>query len=670
MPATMDFFEHQDQARKSTGRLVMLFVAAVVGIILSTYVLVMAIFVIGRQKLAESSSANGVAEAVEPINWFQLDLLGIVALATLALVGFATMYKVSQLSGGGHIIAEHLGGHQLSPDTTDPTERKVLNVVEEMAIASGTPVPPVFYLKNETGINAFAAGFSPEDAVIGITRGCAEQLTREQLQGVVAHEFSHILNGDMRLNIRLIGIIHGILVIGLIGYYVMRTAFYTGGSRSRNSNDNKSGMALLALGAGLMAIGFLGTLFGNLIKAAVSRQREFLADASAVQFTRNPEGIAGALKVIGGFDEGSAVKSPNAPEASHMFFSMGIASGLNSMFATHPPLDERIARIDRDWEFEKSEKLAQAATASSAALAGGAMGFAGGSASASRGASTAASTDAPTLAVESAVTSIGQPTEAHVAYAHELIAAIPDALVNAARESYGARAVIYALLLDEDESIRNVQFDRLATHADHGVLGETRRLHPVVQSLSTKLRLPLVDLAIPALRALSSSQYVAFRENVSGLVNADNKIDLFEWVLQKIVLRHLDPHFTHVRAPRATVDQLDAVRGDVEVLLSALSYVGARDADAADEAFSIGAARANLKDLKQRPSKEARLGSLDQALNQLAKLTPFAKRTLIHAAAATVAADEMITTNEAELLRAVADTLACPMPPLLPGAPV
>ena len=653
MPAAMDFFEHQDQARKSTGRLILLFAAAVVGIVLSTYALVMAIFVIGQQKMTESG------EVIEAIGWFQPELLGLVALVTLAVVGFGSMYKVAQLSGGGKIIAESLSGRQLSPDTTDPIERKVLNVVEEMAIASGTPVPPVYFLENEPGINAFAAGFSPQDAVIGITRGCAEQLSRDQLQGVVAHEFSHILNGDMRLNIRLIGIIHGILVVGLIGYFVMRMAFYSGAVRSRGSSNKNNGMPLIALGVGLMVIGFIGTLFGNLIKAMISRQREFLADASAVQFTRNPKGIAGALKKIGGFDQGSALESPNAPTASHMFFSMGIKSGLNAMFATHPPLDERISRIDRDWKFEKADTKAQAAASAASGSAAGAMGFAGGSVS--------ASSASPPLSVESAVASIGQPTEAHVAHAHELIAAIPAALVDAARGPYGARAVVYALLLDDDDAIRSEQLQRLAVHADQGVFGETRRLHPAIESLPRQLRLPLIDLAIPALRALSPSQYTAFRENVDGLVEADEKIDLFEWVLQKIVLRHLEPHFTHVRPPRATVHQLDVVDDAVAVLLSALSYVGARDADAAGEAFVVGADRAGLNDLKQRPMKGVHLGSLDEALDQLAKLTPSAKRMLIHAAAATIAADGKITTAEAELLRAVADTLACPMPPLLAG---
>ena len=663
----------------------MLFAAAIISIIASTYVLVMVIFVVGQQQLAEEghgpggsggSSGSGSDQAIEAISWFQPEVLIGVILATILVVGLGSMFKVSQLSAGGHVIAEHLGGRRLSPDTSDLYERKILNVVEEMAIASGTPVPPVFYMDNEAGINAFAAGFSPEDAVIGITRGCVEQLSRDELQGVVAHEFSHILNGDMKLNIRLIGIVHGILIVGIIGYYVMRIAFSSGHRRSRD--DNKGALAFAALGVGLMVIGFLGTLFGNMIKAAVSRQREFLADASAVQFTRNPEGIGGALKKIGGFKQGSAITSPNAPEASHMFFSMGITSGFNAMFATHPPIDERVSRIDRNWTYEKNDASAQASESSGAAaamanLAGGAAaGFAGATATPSAPASPTQSAPRatgtpPPLPVESAIASIGQPTNAHVAYAHDLIAAIPDTLVSAAREPYGARALIYAMLLDEDDEVRQRQLDRLNEHADQGVFTETQRLYPAAESLSFKLRLPLIDLAIPALRALSPSQYAAFRDNMDVLVQADNKIDLFEWALQKIVLRHLEPHFTDARPPRASIHKLDAVSQAISVLISALSYVGASDSDAALEAFNIGIQRAELKGLKHQSVKSARLGALDDALNELAKLTPTAKRTLIHACGATVAADDKITTSEAELLRAVSDTLACPMPPLLPS---
>ena len=319
-----DFFERQDIARRNTSRLVLLFVLAVLAIMLSIDLL-----------LAATMGYLSRDPATGAIDWSlagDLQLVGIAVVGTLVVVGGGTLFKIAQLRGGGRVIVEELGGRRLNPDTSVPAERQFLNVVEEMVIASGTPAPPVYLLDEEEGINAFAAGFTINDAVIGVTRGAVERLPRDELQGVIAHEFSHILNGDMRLNIRLIGLLNGILIIGILGYFMLRVAAFSG-SRHRRSSRDSSPLPMLALGAGLLVVGFLGTFFGNLIKAGVSRQREFLVDASAVQFTRQPAGIAGALKRIGGFLRGSTVQSPNAPEASHMFFGRA-TSGLKALFMT------------------------------------------------------------------------------------------------------------------------------------------------------------------------------------------------------------------------------------------------------------------------------------------------------------------------------------------------
>lgn len=334
-----DFFDRQDVARRNTTRLVILFVLAVLAIMASVDLLLAA--TMGYLARDPRTGAIDWTLAADP------QLLGLAVVGTLILVGGGSLYKTAQLRGGGRIVAEQLGGRRLNPDSRVPAERQLLNVVEEMAIASGSPAPPVYLLDQEDGINAFAAGFTPADAVIGVTRGAAERLTRDELQGVIAHEFSHIFNGDMRLNIRLIGLLHGILIIGLLGYFILRMTAFSG--RGRRSKQGSSALPLLALGAGLMAVGFFGTFFGNLIKAAVSRQREFLADASAVQFTRQPEGLAGALKKIGGAATGSTIQSPNAPEASHMFFGRA-TSGFSALFSTHPPLAARIRVIEPAWD--------------------------------------------------------------------------------------------------------------------------------------------------------------------------------------------------------------------------------------------------------------------------------------------------------------------------------
>ncbi|MDA1307776.1 MAG: M48 family metallopeptidase, partial [Acidobacteria bacterium] len=437
------FFEHQDRARRSTTRLVVLFGLAVLAIIVSIELLLAA--TMGYLSRNPDTGAVDWTAVTDP------QLIVVSVIGTLIIVGGGSLFKMAQLRGGGPVVAEQLGGRLLTSGANDPIEQRLLNVVEEMAIASGTPTPPVYMLDHEDGINAFAAGFSPNDAVIGVTKGTATRLTRDELQGVIAHEFSHILNGDMRLNLRLMGLLHGILIIGMLGYYVLRISFYSGGGR--RSKDGNSGVPIMAIGAGLAVIGFAGTFFGNLIKAAVSRQREYLADASAVQFTRQPDGIAGALKKIGGFAKGSSIQHPNAPEASHMFFGRA-TSGFSAMFATHPSLDDRIRRIDPSWDGTFPENVARTDATLDAVAASGASGFAGEASTASAAAPTKVSASVLNPAVSEAVGSIGQPGPAHLAYAAAILRDMPDVLLSSAREPYGARAVIYTLLLDSRPAMR------------------------------------------------------------------------------------------------------------------------------------------------------------------------------------------------------------------------
>src|SRR3954462_6162747 len=325
-----DFFQRQTDARRNTKWLVVMFTLAVIGIVGTT----MFATALATGATKEQHAIRGDRFGRKPFPWQPTIMSGV---AALGLIAGGSLFKIAQLSGGGTVVAERLGGRRVYPNTTDSTERRRLNVVEEMALASGVPVPAVFLLSDERGINAFAAGHSPSDCVIGVTRGCAQQLTRDQLQGVIAHEFSHILNGDMRLDLRLMGVLYGILLMGLTGRELLRWGAY-GGGRSSDSRRDNGGLYLLAIGLTFMVVGFLGMLFGNLIKAAVSRQREFLADASAVQFTRNPGGIAGALKKIGALAVDSTVHSPEAENASHMFFASGVQSWMFGALDTHPPL--------------------------------------------------------------------------------------------------------------------------------------------------------------------------------------------------------------------------------------------------------------------------------------------------------------------------------------------
>jgi Zn-dependent protease with chaperone function len=414
----MDFFESQDRARRKSGLLVLYFVIAVVLMIASLYAAAVAVF---------GFTIRGQVEA-EPIHWFQPVILLTVTGITLAIIGLGSLYKIAELRSGGESVAAMLGGRRISTNTDDLAERQLLNVVEEMALASGVAVPAVYVMDNEPGINAFAAGFTPDDAVVSVNRGTLEYLTRDELQGVIAHEFSHILNGDMRFNIRLIGLLHGILLLGIIGYYLMRFS----GTSGRSNRSGKGGGQLVLLGLAAFVIGYVGLFFGRLIKAAVTRQREYLADASAVQFTRNPDGIGGALKKIGGLAAGSYMDTPEAESASHMFFGSGFRRMSFSIFATHPPLDERIRRIDPrfDGRFPQVQPVRigrEPAPPPRPPKTGFPRPF--------------KTPMGERLPLDPAVLlgAIGAPTSEHVAYSAQLIESLPGPIQVAVRDPFGAR---------------------------------------------------------------------------------------------------------------------------------------------------------------------------------------------------------------------------------------
>src|SRR5690625_1971717 len=340
----MDFFESQDQARRRSGRLLFFYILAVALIVASVYFVV----------LFAAEYAGLIGERSHFL-WEPYVFLWTAA-GTLTIISIGSAYRIIQLRAGGSRVAEMMGGRRVDRATSDPDERRLINVVEEMAIASGVPVPEIFILDREKSINAFAAGYSPNDAAVAVTDGTLRTLNRDELQGVIAHEFSHILNGDMRLNIRLIGVLNGILVLHLIGLILIRSLAYsrTGATRSRRSSGGGGSggivIAIIIIGSALMIIGYIGVLFSRMIQAAVSRQREYLADAAAVQFTRNPSGIANALRKIGGASFGSRIRDPHANEASHLFFANGLSSSFSNLFSTHPPLTKRIQAIDPSFD--------------------------------------------------------------------------------------------------------------------------------------------------------------------------------------------------------------------------------------------------------------------------------------------------------------------------------
>ncbi len=645
----MNFFESQDRVRKNTFQLVLLFSLAVVTLIIMTNLLVMLVF-----GYINSRQVQGGESLLQQMDW---QTFAAVSVGVIVVVLVGSLYKIMVLSAGGKAVAEALGGQLVPQNTTDLKLRKLLNVVEEMAIASGTPAPPVYLLAEEPGINAFAAGFTPRDAVIGITQGTVEHLSRDQLQGVIAHEFSHIFNGDMRLNIRLIGVLNGILVLGIIGYYLLYSTAFSG--RGRSNDKGAGGIQVLAIG--LMVIGFAGTFFGGLIKAAVSRQREYLADASAVQFTRNPDGIAGALKRIGGLEAGSKVENPGAAEVSHAFFAQGVSGFMQSLAATHPPLASRILRIDPHWDgkFDAADKIDsphnEKNSVKKETMTGEQL--------ANKVATVV--TGAAMVDVASAIDQIGNPKPETIHHARSLIAELSTVIKDAAHEPYGARAVIYSLTFDSGQAVRDRQMAYLQKYADPDVFVLTQKLLPQMDGLDIKHRLPVINIAIPALKQLSLDQYQAFRDNLVALVEMDATVDLLEWSLQKILFNHLDGQFFKLTPAKVRYSRIRQLEKETGLILSIMAYAGQQDKNEIEDAFNAATKTLEISGLQLVSKDKISLSDLDLAMQELEKLKPLVKPQLLKACVASIVRDQKISPVEVELLRAFSDVLGCPMPPIV-----
>ncbi len=622
----MDFFERQDEARRHTKLLVFYFAAAVLSLVVVINVavsLILGVLVIGSKS----------------------ELLLWITLATLAVILTGSAFKTLQLAGGGSVVAELLGGRLIDSNTSDTDERKLLNVIEEMSIASGVPVPQVYVMDDEAGINAFAAGHSTSDTAISVTRGCMKLLSRDELQGVIAHEFSHILNGDMRLNLRLMGLVFGILCLTVIGRVLIR-------ARGRKN-------PLPLVGLALIVVGWAGVFFGRLIQSAVSRQRELLADAAAVQFTRNPTGLAGALKKIGGLPYGSRIESPHAEEASHLFFANGLG---NSLFSTHPQLTERIRALDPSFDGKFPRVIEEPASAiSPAPLVSATPEIPMSQAGAGRFVP-------PFVSEHAVVANIGQATTQHLAYAADFRHAIPPAIEAAARDPLGASGLVCALLLASEPSVHEKQFEVLASVTSEAMLNETARIWPEVQVMPVQAKIPSLDLALPALRRLPPEQFQQFRAAIETLAASNDKADLFAYMLQKIVARHLDTYFLPKRRPVTQFYALHPLAHDCGVLLSATAYAGQENATELSAAFAKGAEwlrQAAHCEIPLLPPDECDLSNMDAALERLSQAVPQIKKNLLGACVQTVAADGVIQQGEAELLRAIADALDCPVPPFV-----
>lgn len=634
----MNFFARQDLARRRSRRLVVLFVLAVVAIVAAVDFLFLLFF--GGMGTASDpgSLAAGMAMAT---------------LLTLGIIGAGSLYRLASLRQGGQAVATQLGGTPVPEDTHDFHYRRLRNVVEEVAIASGVPVPQIFVLEHEAGINAFAAGYAPSDAAIAVTRGALDKLNRDELQGVIAHEFSHVLNGDMRLNIRLMGVLFGILVLAVVGRKIL---LHGRGARG------KDGAPLLLAALALMVVGYIGLFFGRLIKAGVSRQREYLADASAVQFTRQTTGLSGALKKIAGLPAGSKLESGDTEEISHMLFGDGI--GFSSLFATHPPLVERIQALEPSfrpamvadlvarWQMHPpsglDEDLAMGLAAEGPGLPG----------------------DRAELVVAppAVVAQVGAPRSDDYVRAGALVDALPEVLRQAAHEREEAVPLLLGLLMAEGGAVREAQQFELAARHDERLARQALDYADRLEELPRILHLPLAAMAMPALRRRPRPELEKFMDSCFALSHADGRISLFEYCLGRLlrvqVRDALDPARAWVPGHR----QLSRCAPQAVTLLAVLAQAGHADTATAMRAYLAGLSRVFPRmDAPYRPPADPQR-ALDEAWPVLDEVDLIGKELLLEGLVAAISHDGRMSVAEAELLRVVCASLHCPLPPMLEQA--
>ena len=647
----MNFFERQDQARRKSALLLFYFLLAVVLIVLAVNLIVWLIL-------------DGMTAPPQSLEqWLGSQTFWMASLITLAVILVGSLARYLRLRSGGDAVARMVGATPVNLQSKDARVRQFINVVEEMSIAAGVVMPRLYVMEQESAINAFVAGYQPNQAIMAVTRGALEQLDREELQGVVGHEFSHILNGDMRLNVHLIAVLAGILAIGQVGRFLLRSSHRS----SRGSRGKNNGAPALAIGGlGLMLVGYIGLFFGRLIKASVSRQREFLADASAVQFTRNPQGLASALYRIQALTAGSYLTATlHAEDLNHMCFGEATALRFQSLFASHPPLADRIKSIDplfmpKARSRRNSERLqAQQPVNPTHSNALGALGAV----------SLAAAMNAPRAsgaASSALVEQVGAVQPVHYDYAVRLHQSWPLALQDLTHSPGGAALVVAAVLMTDLDARQQAQaLDLLRTRAAELTLPLTA-IEPtisLVAGLGLASRLPLVEISLASLKQFEADERERFSALVEDLIKLDQRYTLFEFVVATLLRRQLAP-----RAGRANKGQIRSfapVLGDIQQLIAVLARCGGDDRSSLEQTY-----RQAMRNFTHEPlalPAHCRLSELNRVLGRLAQLTPLLKAPLLQACADVVLQDGKIQPAEYELLRCVAEVLECPLPPLVAG---
>jgi Zn-dependent protease with chaperone function len=627
-----NFFENQARARRNTFVLVLYFIFAILG----TVIALNYIFAIAYSLAAPSSFFPEVMSDQVLLHGHLIPKNLIYAVTTLTLVVIlgSALVEIVRLSGGGDAVAKRLGGRQILPNTNDNRERRLYNIIEEMAIASGTRLPKVFVLDHEPGINAFAAGWAPEVAVIAVTRGALIHLSRDEMQGVIAHEFSHIFNGDMRINIRMVGILAGIEFIAILGRELIQL-MGRGRSRSRKGDP---GLAFFIVGVGLIIAGYVGLIWTRIIKSAVSRNREFLADASAVQYTRNPWGIGMALKKISAFEQGSRLETPSAEQFSHLFFGEGVR--FSSLFATHPSLQDRLMAIDPQLIKAAVPAFLENEETSSAEL---------------QPPGTDSLQPLAAFSAQAVVGSAGHLTSQELTVAQNILRRLPRDLHQAVHTASGARAVVICLWLSDLENADALKMIDAAGSESQATLG---RLFPLVAGLGREKRLLLLDLCLPSLREISFSERVELVDGITSMVHSSGQVDVFELALLAILRRELLRQRARPSGHRAIADLKD----QLSLVFAAVCQAGQPDLTNAERVFIGVTSQLGLSTLQFKDPTLATGPLLVTALSSLAALSIRAKQKFLTACVSAIEFDGFVTHSELEHMRLVAATLNCPLP--------
>lgn len=640
----MSFYENQHRARRNTGLLVGYFVVAVLLITMAVNAALYLVF----------SMVNTI-QPMTPLQWLQSEVCWVIAGGTLLVIAAGSLFRMAKLAKGGVAVALMAGGTPLDTNSRDLKERTLINVTEEMAIASGVRVPRIFVLRNEPGINAFVAGTDPGNTVLAVTQGALDTLTRDELQGVIGHEFSHILNGDMLLNVRLIGVLAGILLIGQIGEFLMRSQQRARSSRSKNGGQ------IAIVGLALMVIGYVGLFFGRLIKASISRQREFLADASSVQFTRNPDGIASALYAIGMHSGHSNLQGRHAEDMSHMCFGQTLPIRLGGMLATHPPIESRIKAIDPGLlprlkaRWRKRQQVDSSAPPVTQAAPSNAAGFAGDSG--------VALTQQQLSAIKA---SVGNPTPAHAEFAHQLHEAMPAGLVDAAHDPASASSLLFALLLTEMNSHGKEFMTLVKDRYGQESAQATANLYQSIRQHDLALRLPLLDIALATLRDLEAGQREQLVDLCDQLIRIDNKVTLSEFIITYLVRQLLCP----ASRPQRTIKSFRQIESSLAILFSTIAQSSGHENPSRADSFRQVMKTFTQTDWSQLLQSMPTPRQITAALDQLARLTPLLKQSVVDGCVDCILHDGKATLRELEILRALCAAMECPMPPLQVTLPV